>query len=283
MFKKLLKYDFHSVWRFWWILAVTALGLTTVSSLFLRFLLYTDGGFVMFRVFAAIITIASLVVVAISTMMTPLVVYLRFYQHFFSDEGYLTFTLPVSRKKMLLSKTVNALIFLGLEAVLLFACLTLISLIVPNVDDGAFLFAFKIFESIGESIGTLWQTVGAWTILYLLEGLLILVGFGILSTSLIYFCITQGAVVARKHKVLAAIGIYYLVNGVLSFLGSFLLSLSVTSFVNAAPYLNEHLSSQGMFGLIALALFLTVMLVATLALTAYFLTQHLLERKLNLN
>ncbi|MBO5415769.1 MAG: hypothetical protein J6A83_03990 [Clostridia bacterium] len=39
MLKKLLKYDSMSIWRIWWIQAVTALGLSLLGSISLRILL----------------------------------------------------------------------------------------------------------------------------------------------------------------------------------------------------------------------------------------------------
>ena len=51
---------------------------------------------------------------------------------------------------------------------------------------------------------------------------MILTAVLVFSTSLVHFCITVGAVVAKKAKLLAAIGIYYLVNMGLSFVFQFL-------------------------------------------------------------
>ena len=39
MLGKLLKYDFKSVWRVWWIAAVSALGASVIGSFALRFFL----------------------------------------------------------------------------------------------------------------------------------------------------------------------------------------------------------------------------------------------------
>ena len=52
---------------------------------------------------AMLLVIACVMAIIASAVVTELLVFVRFYKNFFTDEGYLTFTLPVSRKDLLLS------------------------------------------------------------------------------------------------------------------------------------------------------------------------------------
>ena len=111
MFKKVLKYDMRSIYNIWWIIAATVLGVSVFGAFALRFTIANindpDGSLLaVFSMFAAIL---SIVAVISSIAVTSLLTHYRFYKNFYTDEGYLTFTLPVSRKVLLLSKTVNAM------------------------------------------------------------------------------------------------------------------------------------------------------------------------------
>ena len=114
MFKKLLKYDMKATWRVWWILIPSLFGLSTLFALSLRIITETAEQENP-HVFTILLSLLSMLFMSIayigffgSIVMTEVLVFVRFYKNLFTDEGYLTFTLPVSRPTILLSKTVNA-------------------------------------------------------------------------------------------------------------------------------------------------------------------------------
>ena len=89
MLKKLLKYDFQSVMKYWWIAAISSLALSFVGggcvSLLTREKELPDLVYP-FIIFALILVILSFVVFY---LMTFIFVFVRFYRNFFTDEGYL--------------------------------------------------------------------------------------------------------------------------------------------------------------------------------------------------
>lgn len=286
MLRKILKYDMNYIRRIWWILAVSVLGLSVISASIIR--LFIEFGasdnaesniiIDLFLIFGMFFAVIAIVVIIASLIGTEVLILVRFYKNFFTDEGYLTFTLPVSRKKLLLSKTLNAMIWLNLHVVLLAICVMIYMLIVPTGDSFINLTAFK---AVGEFISSLWSQTGAWLILYALEIVLILEVMLVFSVSLMYYCITMGSVVAKKHKVLAAIGIYYLAN-------------SISSVINTVLMFTGGLCADGLFTLLAsrsalignIAIFISLLILfiiyACLAMIMYFMTLGKLERRLNL-
>ena len=119
MFKKCLKYDLRAVWKVWWILAVSVTGLCIVGSLGLRFFIQNvsmgeepvSTPIMIGSIFAMLLFIASIIALIAFVVVTFILVYYRYYKNLFTDEGYLTFTLPVRRQTLYLSKTLNALIW----------------------------------------------------------------------------------------------------------------------------------------------------------------------------
>ena len=110
MLLKLLKNDLKSVFKYWWIGAVISFCLSFAGGFLLNILnnnaYYSD-------LLTALCTIAFVFVIcgisAFSFLYLILVV-IRYYRNFFTDEGYLTFTLPVKRNQLLLSKFITSII-----------------------------------------------------------------------------------------------------------------------------------------------------------------------------
>ena len=99
MLGKLIKYDLKSTSRILVIIHVFLI----LSALFMRFLitgrveedlLMASGGSDVF--YTLLVMVYTLVIIGAS-FATCMVIAIRFYRHLFSDEGYLTNTLPVTR------------------------------------------------------------------------------------------------------------------------------------------------------------------------------------------
>ena len=135
MLKKCFKYDFKSVFKIWWIAAVTVLGLSVPAGIAYeslrehfkdparRFIWENSAvGAFWFSVMAILI-------------LTSVLVAVRFHINFFSDEGYLTFTLPVKRSTLLFSKILSGYVFYALTALVVAVSLAVIGLFVPAVGE----------------------------------------------------------------------------------------------------------------------------------------------------
>ena len=227
MLKKCLKYDFRSVFRLWWIMAVSMLGAAVVSGLGIRFFSQcaaspdVSEGLLVLASFTMIGSMFCIMAMVMGMTVSFILVFWRMYTHFYTDQGYLTFTLPVKRSTLYLSKVIMATV------------------------------------------------------------LAILLLLGLFQSGLIYLCITIGAVVAKKHKLIAAIGIYYGVNTVVGLIGEFILmflSVGIISIITAAMY-----AGGAVMGLTITAVLLIIALVfATLAAIVHFMALNKIEKKLNL-
>lgn len=279
MFLKCLKYDMRSVSRIWWLMAACVLGMSVVGGIALRVAVgLIEADRFPFLVFLGVLlVIACVLAIIASAVVTEILIYWRFYKNFFTDEGYLTFTLPVSRKTLLLSKTVNALIWTAAQVVLILVCVVLLVVLGIPAEAG-----IEALEGVLYGLSMIWAEVGAWGLIYAVEFLLLMLCGMLFSVSLIHFCITMGAMLAKKHKLLAAVGVYYVVNMAVSLVTQLLTIVFMFFIGGELTVLLSTVSVAMRGGIVALLLLIGCAMMASLACTMYFFMQTKLERNLNL-
>ena len=287
MLKKVFKRDMRAIFSTWWIVAVCVLGVALAGAVALRLSLLglsSEDASVAVSLLSTLGMLGaffSIFAVVASFTVTAILVYYYFYRNFYSDEGYLTFTLPVSRRTLFLSKTLSAVIWQLLHYALLIVCLFIYLLIAPAGGEEG-IFGGDILSGLGEALSMLGELAGAWLLLYIPALLLALVATVFFSTVLAELCITVGAVVTRKYKLLVGIGIYYAVNTAFSFAAQVVMLLGGQDLIGGAVEKLLAMSS-GLAaltgGIIILALAVAV---ATVSLAVYFLVQHIIDNKLDL-
>ena len=194
----------------------------------------------------------------------------RFYKSRFTDEGYLTFTLPVSATQSYLSALSNILIWNVISGLVMFVSMMMLVLIgmtgVPGMSSDQITGNFGLlFEELTAIEGYLEYQMLSWV--------LGVVSF-VAQPVIIMACITLGAVLAKKHKVLAAIGIYY---GVSMAVGM------VTSVGTTAVMLEElQVSTTAYSGPMLLMVVIQIVVQLALCVGGSVLSVWLMEKKLNL-
>lgn len=205
-------------------------------------------------------------IVAIAVCCAAVVFFLvyRFYKRCFTDEGYLTFTLPVSNHQILLSSIVNCII--GTLLVILAAALAV------AIIFGMFLLAINSIQTIlWADVWTAWNEVWQQLRDSFVKNIdqLALLGFSSIASALgslicLMLSVTVGAILARKYKILAAVGVYYGISMVESFVFS-MVAFSASTTQNTTSLL----AAPGIMSLL-------------IAVAGYFLMHWLTSRKLNL-
>lgn len=224
------------------------LSLVGVLALILYFLLY-------------MVTIAS------SSLITY-IPHFHFYKHLFSDEGYLTMTLPVKMSDHLLSKTISAFV---VSAIGVFVSLVSIVLTMSPIYSGElsltdFLDLFEI----------LFGSVGGNVVAFAIEMVVMMIVAAFSSVTMIFLSITLGAIIFKRHKIIGAIVCYFMVSGILGILEVilvFIFSL-IAGFVAA---IGENLIAST-----HIVFILLIFGFVAIGLGCYFVTLHLFKNKLNL-
>ena len=264
MFAKLLKHEWKATWGILGVLSLCALGASVVGALMIR-MLETQAGEDYFEPFQGIMVMMLMAIIlglVVYYFGANLVLYHRFYKNKFTDEGYLTFTLPAKSWEILLASMVNILIWMVIIAVVLgIGIVIMLGIGLAEHWEEIWDLEMTIFEGLDDIMDMTAQLVSS-TI------------SGIANVAVLLCCITIGATIAKKHKILAAIGIYY---------GASVLKNMVSSILMAFVLFDESVNSVEQFGAQMNALNIcSGLMYLAFGVGAFFLANHLIDRKLNL-
>ena len=234
MFSRLLKHEWRASAPLLGMLSLAAGGIGILAAGVLRILVnYADKLWWQNEGLGTVIVVAlgmflcfSVVALSVYAIGIQFVLLYRFYKNKYTDEGYLTFTLPVKTTHIFWSSFLNMLIWLAIS---LAVVLTVIFLAVLFGTAKEGLVNLDVFEGIREALRFL--TGLDWSELFsdkLSVPYLVVLGLtGLLAPFYGLFvpmaCITAGAVLAKKHKILASFGVYYAVNFAVGILTSVVL------------------------------------------------------------
>ena len=274
MFTKLLKYEWRNSRGLLGILCGCILGIGLLASVALRFIIETAENAVDDAVALAIIPSSlflflAFLSVAVLTAAVPLVLLYRFYKTRFTDQGYLTFTLPAKTSDIFLSSAMNILIWEAITfCTILLAFIAVIGIGIPGWAS----------EELPE--GILPYLYDEYSDVYNLSSLAIAIASILINCAysiIVPMCsIVIGAVVAKKHKILAAIGICYgisIVNSVISGIISGVVQVSI---------MMGSVDMENLVTISNIASLVNLILPLGLTIAGYFLSIHLMKNKLNL-
>lgn len=279
MFAKLLKHEFKSQAKLMLILSLAALGAGVVGGGMLALFMHLiesemdTTGAIIGTVFSMMIMIFMIFAIVAYSMAVMILLAYRFYKHHFSDEGYLTFTLPASSHQILLSGILNFLIWQVIASVVAFVSIMVImtpvfTMLIRETGMPQMIFNESFLEVLYTDMGV--EYTGWYILLQILSAIFSYVGTAVL----ILTSITIGSVVAKKHKILASVGIYYGINMAMSII------TSVISFVGMMgdAWVSETSGDNSFYITSAVP----AVLYLGIAIGGYFLMHHLVDKKLNL-
>lgn len=275
MLKKLLKYDLRAIFKLWWIMAVSSLGLSAVGGLCLGTLTspHTNELSTIIIIIAALGVIASFIGLSAFLVVTEILIYVRFYKNFFTDEGYLTFTLPVKRSQLLNSKLISTFIaIMSTFAVLILDVIMILAIGIPDFFDS------DVWRLLGHFFSVTVKEMGIYFYIYALEILLLSFLIGLSSMLLVCICITLASVIVKKARVITAIGIYYGATTVVSFSAELVYLFGIMFLGNTIT----NLSPSATMNAFALILLVLTVFVAALTTALYLIEYYMLDKKLNL-
>ena len=200
----------------------------------------------------------------------------RFYKNFFTGEGYLTFTLPATKKQLLFVKISTAV------------CFSVISFLVC-VLSGLIVMAGEVLVEVSKVMPYLLKDVTANDMLHLnvmvVEYLLWMVIATASGHFFYYLCICIGQLF-KKNRILAAVGVYfafYMITQVLSTV--FTVVISILAETGALNQLIENLDNLYQNHTIAMfhaTLWVGIVVTAVGVLIQWSVCHWVIHKKLNL-
>ena len=283
MLKKVLKYDLKSIYKYWWIGAIACFALSLLGSFGISFLNSGKEIPVPIEIFSYISIFLTIVGYMAFIFLAQVLVFVRYYKNFFSDEGYLTFTLPVKRITQLNSKLImgtTTYISTFLTCLLCGGMMLLIGFrneIFTKETYEAIIDGWNEFKEIVLLDITALDIV--LLIIILLSLIIISILAVMLSNQFMFLCISVGATISKKAKIVSAIGIYFFAGSWASFL------LSMFSIFVSAAMTNWILDlPDNLFDVIFTLIPVIIMFFISIINVALYAIQYrLLDKKLNLN
>lgn len=222
MLGKLFKYDMRALSRILVPLHAAVLVLAVLACV-CGFMGYSldAAGYSSEAVDALMVTISvtflfSLFGMGAVVVATFVVIIHRFYRNLFTDEGYLTLTLPVTANQVMLSKVLAGLLWLLIDAVVVSVCSVLAGIVAAGFTDASLESTMPYWlmrVASGDLLGTNgWASVLVGAVSTALQGTM-----GLLMA---YAAFTLGATAASRHKVAAGIGMYVLLSWAVGLLAS---------------------------------------------------------------
>ncbi|HBR30471.1 MAG TPA: hypothetical protein DD733_00150 [Clostridiales bacterium] len=285
MLNKLLKYEFKSTSKTMIPLLLSTLALSILTSVIMTISIRNIESSieenalsnVLMSLFATF-SIFSLFAIFASAVVLTIFLFARYYKNFFADEGYLTFTLPATTGQQLTSKFISGFVWtvLGMITIIISG---IIILLFGTATSGEVINK-ELYNVIGNILSELKDQVGTSNyILYITE---IIVSFMVSCAYrllMIYLAITLGGIIARKHKILSAVGFYILISFVISSLTS---TVTSSMFISTFSVIDEDEIINAFISIPHRLLLFDIVLSAIFALAAYISNYLLLKKKLNL-
>lgn len=291
MYKKLLKYDLRSIWRFGLPILI-ALGAITVigalNSLLFNLIIapYIGVDFIppgaeiwltLGTTFNYIIGYLANVAMGIVPTAILVVVCVDFYQTLVTDQGYLTFTLPVQAKTIILSKFTNALIWVFGGGIACFLSQLLQSLVaVVSAGDTYGVGFTDLTTAMGEVFVDLMPLITPDVVLTIVLACILGVCYVINDILLYFAAIFFGSVISKKNKLLSAIGCIFGANFIYGLLFGIIFVIAIFT-VGAAA-----VATEAIWLAINIALCICILVIAGISVGLYFALKYMMEKKLNL-
>ncbi len=135
MLGKLIKNEFRSTFRYYWIFFVAFLGISVAFGFINKFMTDNNNVNMVFGIFAVLLAIIYVISNLFISLAPIIFSAIRFNRSVLGSEGYLTNTLPVSTSKIVGSKLIIASVWFVSTAIWSTACSLLSTLISSSFKD----------------------------------------------------------------------------------------------------------------------------------------------------
>lgn len=269
MFTKLLKHEWRAIRGVLGLICLICLSAALLGGGSMRYLVWASTQSETMNlptVLCVLAMVASMVAIVVCAVAELFFLIWRFYKSRFTDEGYLTFTLPVTTHEILLTSLINAFLGMVLMMLVVFASLGGLLLLGFSGVEGFWPALWELLPRLAEELARVFSgEVLGYGLLMLLAGIL-----GVIcQIIMLMLCITIGAMVAKKHKLLAAVGAYYGIQVAVTLVEALFLPTQILTVAGESSLFYR------IFGM-------NILLVLVLSLLSYIAMYYLTDKKLNL-
>lgn len=257
MLGKLIKHEFRAASRF-----LLPIHLLLIAACFIgRFVFQMSLSYDLPNFVLIIFIIFYVSVLIIVPFITQILIVIRYYKNLYTDEGYLTFTLPATRGQLLFSKGLIAFVWSLLDFIAVVIG-SAILILIPTITDNS-----------NEILASMEVALGMDPVLFFWATLAMGVVSFLGSIALYYFCISLGQLLS-SHRVLGAFIAYFALSNIISIVSLiFVIGIGLNPF-DVTPDPNRF---------ILLSYKVSTIMCLIEAILFFGGTYYLLKKKTNLN
>lgn len=268
MVKKLFKQELISYIRSLLPMELVLLGIAALT----RIIQFFEVDSISYEIISVSSIVALVVSMVVCLVMTEVIAIKRYYSNLFTNEGYLTLTLPVANSAHIITKLVcavcvNIISFLN---VILAVCIATAGEVCKEIFKAGFYLLEKFIE---------YTKVDG--VFYIIEIIILFIVTLAVQMLLFYTCITLGQM-AKKNRVLAAFGVYFGYYFICQTLGT-VMTVFATAFYDILPLEQIALfAERNPYEFVHIILCLSIILSLVMGLIYYAISIRVINRKLNL-
>ena len=272
MVRKLLKYEWAHFIKTILPMELILLGIALLT----RFVQFFEADTTVYKIISVSSIVIFCIACAVCIIMTFVININRFYRNLYSPEGYLSFTLPV---------TVDQHIFAKLTTAVLTTLLSAVSVIAAVAVTTAGDVLTELLKAAGYLFGRIVDLAGWQTLIIALELILLIAAIIASGYLLFYACATLGQT-AKKRRVLAAFGFYFLYYVIKQAFGTFfIIVFSIVSetdwFVKVVDWVFDAFRNHPFIS-IHISIWIAMLFTALLGCVYYLINRFVMKNKLNL-
>ena len=214
------------------------------------------------------------------TIGSMLMIAIRFYKTCYTDQGYLTHTLPASPAQILASKVITAILqyISVIIGIVTSASILIKAFILQMIKIGEYdAVDFSLSSFFAEVNNEFAEEFGISFTAYIIF-ILVFVLLSCISTIITTFgCVSLGQLFT-KHRIIGAIVAYFGINTILQIV-SFIASIPMFIRISEAEATNQILTP---FEAMTPTFIITMVISVIMAIVMYFVSLHMMTKKLNL-
>ena len=276
MLGKLFKHEWRAISK----LLLVLHGFILIFAILSRIFFEASGGFdvatsagagTAVSVIAGLLIFFLMLILFCAAVFTSIYIGYRFYKNVFTEQGYLTNTLPVTPAQIIVSKGLTGLLWTVIDFIVLVVAMLIMF---ANGD-----FMSVLLPALGRFFHYL-SALPAFCWIFLI--MLLLSPF--LTILHLYFCVAVGSLVPN-HKILGAIGIYIISYVAIQIFSAIVLALTGIGFGVANIDTTGMTGAETMYylGSLLTPMFLIILLCEIIAtFVCFFVTKYIMTKKLNL-
>ena len=263
MLGKLIKYDLKYGYKLILIVHTVLLIACIIGRFVLNSLNFNAPEEVLATSLGIFISLFTILMVGVSFSAWGIIA-VRFYRNLFTDEGYLTWTLPATPLQHLWSKIISGVIWYTVD--ILLSILGLVILVTgENIRELYTAIEPELTEVLGMSLPMLFGYIAAF-----------LLASSIASVIMIYACVAIGQLFPG-HRVLGALIAYFIISFVTQ-IATLIFMVFFHIFPNASNIPSDGSVADYLFMIFGLSVFLIVLT----AIPEYIATHYIMKKKINL-